>query len=100
MDAPPRSAFMAAVVLPSERTAVMGAINVVKSASQSLGPLITGVLVGRQLFWVAFVAAGSLKVSYDLGLLAVFVSHKTHDEAAAERAQEEVVAVQGGEGSQ
>ncbi|KAK4149828.1 major facilitator superfamily domain-containing protein [Chaetomidium leptoderma] len=76
MDVAPRSAFLAAVLLPSERTAVMGAINVVKTGAQSLGPLITGVLADKGLFWVSFVLAGSLKASYDLGLLAVFKNYK------------------------
>jgi sugar phosphate permease len=95
MDVAPRSAFLAAVVLPNERTAVMGFINVVKTSAQSLGPLITGILAGHGLFWVAFVAAGSLKATYDLGMLAVFAGHKTHEERAAERAEQEVAAAEG-----
>jgi hypothetical protein len=92
MDVAPRSAFLAAVVLPNERTAVMGFINVVKTSAQSLGPFITGVLAGHKLFWVSFVLAGSLKATYDLGMLAVFAGHKTHEERAAERAQEDAAA--------
>ncbi len=84
MDVAPRSAFLAAVLLPHERTAVMGLINVVKTSAQSLGPLITGVLAQNKLFWVAFVAAGSLKATYDLGMLAVFAGHKTHEDRAEE----------------
>jgi sugar phosphate permease len=84
MDVAPRSAFLAAVVLPNERTAVMGTINVVKTSAQSLGPLITGVLASNKLFWVAFVMAGSLKATYDLGMLAVFANHKPREERAAE----------------
>ncbi|PSS07124.1 hypothetical protein M430DRAFT_45943 [Amorphotheca resinae ATCC 22711] len=84
MDVAPRSAFLAAVVLPNERTAIMGLINVVKTSAQSLGPLITGILAAHNLFWVAFVAAGSLKATYDLGMLAVFAGHKTHEERAEE----------------
>lgn len=91
MDVAPRSAFLAAVVLPHERTAVMGFINVVKTSAQSLGPFITGLLAGQKLFWVAFVVAGSLKATYDLGMLAVFAGHKTHDERAAEQAPEEAI---------
>ncbi|UNI15595.1 hypothetical protein JDV02_002117 [Purpureocillium takamizusanense] len=79
MDVAPRSAFLAAVLLPGERTAVMAAVNVAKTAAQSLGPLITGVLAGRDLFWVSFVAAGSLKACYDLGLLAVFKNREHRD---------------------
>lgn len=79
MDAAPRSAFLAAVVQPHERTAVMGIVNVVKTASQSMGPYITGVLVKQQLFWVAFLMAGSLKAAYDLGLLVTFVWQQARD---------------------
>lgn len=87
MDGVPRSAFLAAVVLPNERTAVMGVINVVKTASQSLGPLTTGLLAQYKLFWVTFIVAGACKVTYDLGILAVFAGHKTHDDLAEERRQ-------------
>jgi MFS family permease len=91
MDVAPRSAFLAAVVLPHERTAVMGLINIVKTSAQSLGPLITGVLAGRNLFWVAFVAAGTLKATYDLGMLAVFAGHKTHEDIEADRVDEQTL---------
>ncbi len=89
MDSAPRSAFLAAVVLPAERTATMGIINVVKTSSQSLGPVITGTLSGAHLFWVAFVIAGSMKACYDLGILAVFKNHKTHGERQEDAQREE-----------
>lgn len=76
MDGPPRSAFVAAILLPNERTAVMGWFNVVKSTAQTLSPTLTGLLADRKLFWVAFVCAGTLKACYDLGLLALFKSHE------------------------
>ncbi|EDU46567.1 MFS-1 multi-domain protein [Pyrenophora tritici-repentis] len=72
MDQAPRSAFLSIVVLPEERTAVMGVVNILKILSQSSGPSITGVLAGSNHFWVAFVVAGSLKAAYDLLLLAFF----------------------------
>jgi MFS family permease len=80
MDTAPRSAFLAAIILPNERTAIMGAINVVKTGFQSLGPVVTGVLVERDLFWVAFLIAGSMKALYDLSLLAVFANHQSREE--------------------
>lgn len=55
-------------------------INVVKTSAQSLGPLITGILAEHRLFWVAFVAAGSLKACYDLGMLVVFASHRPRED--------------------
>lgn len=81
MDSAPRSAFLAKILLPEERTSVIGATNVVKTMAQSAGPLITGVLVTNKLFWVSFVAAGSFKAAYDLGLLAVFSTYvrESHD---------------------
>ncbi|KAM0524854.1 hypothetical protein ACHAPE_000958 [Trichoderma viride] len=82
MDVAPRAAFLAAVIKPSERTAIMGIINVCKTVGTSLGPFLTGTLADHGLFWVAFVTAGCLKVGYDLGILAVFKNHERH---AAER---------------
>lgn len=89
MDVAPRSAFLAAVVHPNERTAVMGIINMVKTSSQSLGPLMTGLLAGVDMFWVAFVVAGSLKATYDLGMLAVFAGHRTQEERLADQLEAE-----------
>ncbi|KAK3671989.1 hypothetical protein LTR78_008164 [Recurvomyces mirabilis] len=87
MDAAPRSAFLSAVVLPSERTTVMGIINVVKTLSQTLGPLLTGLLAERDLMWVAFLTAGALKAMYDIGMLLLFVGHRTREERAAEETE-------------
>jgi len=95
MDTPPRSAFLAAVILPQERTAVIGLLNVVKTAAQALGPLITGVLADRGFFWVSFVCAGSLKVVYDLGLLAVFKNHEREKADREQAAQERRVEATG-----
>ncbi|EHK22580.1 uncharacterized protein TRIVIDRAFT_28321 [Trichoderma virens Gv29-8] len=89
MDVAPRAAFLAAVIKPSERTAIMGVINVVKTTGASLGPFLTGTLADHGLFWVAFVTAGCLKASYDLGMLAVFQNHERH---AAERERRSVEA--------
>ncbi|KAK5710103.1 hypothetical protein LTR17_019165 [Elasticomyces elasticus] len=82
MDQAPRSAFLSAVVLPGERTAVMGIVNTVKTMSQSSGPLITGTLAGTDQFWIAFVVAGALKASYDVGMLGMFVNHRIEGEGS------------------
>ncbi|KAF3906221.1 hypothetical protein ABW20_dc0101698 [Dactylellina cionopaga] len=74
MDQAPRSAFLAAVMKPSERTAVMGIVNVTKTLSQSAGPLVTGIMGGTGLFWVSFVVSGGLKAGYDLSLLVMFTA--------------------------
>ncbi len=85
MDQAPRQAFLAAVVLPSERTAVMGVLNVVKTFSQSGGPVATGWLAGIGKFWVAFLVAGALKASYDLAMLKMFLGYKTREDTINER---------------
>lgn len=89
MDVAPRSAFVAAIVLPNERTAIMGIINVVKTFTAGLGPGLTGVLFDHNLAWTAFVMAGSLKVVYDLGMLAVFKGHESREDKAARQADQE-----------
>jgi sugar phosphate permease len=72
MDSAPRTAFLAAALPSDKRTAIMGAVNVVRSTTQSLGPLLTGILARNNMFGLAFVLAGTLKVVYDLGMLASF----------------------------
>lgn len=82
MDVAPRRAFLAAILLPRERTAILGTINLAKTLAQSLGLFVTGLLAGSNMFWIAFVCAGGLKISYDLGLLALFKNHE-HSNAHA-----------------
>lgn len=73
MDVAPRSAFLAAALPADKRTAIMGAINVVKTSTQSAGPLITGVLADKGVFGASFTLAGVLKCVYDLGILVSFL---------------------------
>ena len=86
MDQAPRQAFLSAAVLPSERTAVMGVVNVVKTLSQSGGPVVTGWLAGIGKFWIAFLIAGAMKATYDLTMLKMFLGVKSREEE-----QEEVI---------
>ena len=78
MDQAPRTAFIAAVVRPEERTAVMGITSMLRTLASTLGPSFTGFLAGNGRFWVAFVVAGALRIGYDLGLFALFVNMKLH----------------------
>ncbi|KAI9771480.1 MAG: para-aminobenzoate synthase, (PABA) [Geoglossum simile] len=80
MDQAPRSAFLAAIVLPEERTSVMGIVGMAQTVGRSGGPLVTGLLAAGGKFWIAFVVAGALKASYDLALLALFVDARTSRE--------------------
>ncbi|KAL5689824.1 hypothetical protein EMGR_008400 [Emarellia grisea] len=85
MDVAPRSAFLAAALPPEKRTAIMGAINVVKTCSQSLGPFITGVLADHNLFGASFTLAGVLKAIYDIGMLINFAGRECAQRMASDR---------------
>lgn len=78
MDTAPRAAFLAAVLPPDERTAIIGTINVCKTLGQSMGPLITGVLSQAGYIAVSFFLAGGIKAFYDLAFLFLF-AHKESD---------------------
>ncbi|KAF7118975.1 hypothetical protein CNMCM5793_008615 [Aspergillus hiratsukae] len=88
MDVAPRSAFLAAALPPDKRTAIMGAINVVKTCSQSLGPLITGVMANHGLFGASFTLAGILKAIYDVGMLMSFAGREPARRMASSQAGE------------
>ena len=78
MDQAPRSAFIAAVVKPEERTAVMGITAMLRTLAAMTGPSLTGLLAGNDRFWVAFVAAGAFRLAYDVGLYVMFVNMKLY----------------------
>jgi MFS family permease len=78
MDQAPRTAFIAAVVRPEERTGAMGITSMVRTLGMSVGPSVTGLLAGSDNFWAAFVATGICRVVYDLGLWVLFVNVKVH----------------------
>ncbi|WWC59687.1 uncharacterized protein I303_102249 [Kwoniella dejecticola CBS 10117] len=78
MDQAPRAAFIAAVVPTDELTAVNGITSMLRTLASTTGPTITGWLSGGDRFWIAFVAAGSLRLAYDFGLWALFVDMKVN----------------------
>ncbi|KAL5121273.1 hypothetical protein ACEQ8H_000741 [Pleosporales sp. CAS-2024a] len=84
MDQAPRVAFIAAVVKPEERTAAMGITSMVRTLAMSVGPSITGLLSGNGTFWIAFLATGTCRVIYDLGLWVLFVNVKVDKDAGRE----------------
>ncbi|KND88112.1 putative membrane protein [Tolypocladium ophioglossoides CBS 100239] len=97
MDQAPRAAFIAAVVRPEERTAVMGITGMLRTLASAIGPSLTGFLAGTDRFWIAFVVAGALRIGYDIGLFCLFVGLKldadesTDDRVASPRRSEEEV---------
>jgi MFS family permease len=81
MDQAPRTAFIAAVVRPEERTGVMGITSMLRTLAMSVGPSITGLLSGNGTFWIAFLATGICRIIYDLGLWVLFVNVKVDKDA-------------------
>lgn len=78
MDVAPKHVFLATLIPAKYRTSVFAWTNIVKTFAQMFGPPISGCLIGMGHQWVTFVAAGSLKVTYDLGMLASFLAYNWH----------------------
>lgn len=71
-DQAPRQTFVIRSVLPPERTAVMGTVNMTRTLAQSLGPILTGFLGSYGKLSFAFMFAGGLKWTYEILLLGTF----------------------------
>jgi len=70
MDVPTRQSYVMAVVDESERTAAAGITGVARTCGAALAPVLAMPLIaGLAHDWVPFVAAGALKIVYDLALL-------------------------------
>jgi len=72
MDVPTRQAYIIDVVDPSERTAAAGITGVARTTGAALAPILAVPLISGSRDWVPFVAAGLLKVVYDLLLFRSF----------------------------
>ncbi|KAK7178183.1 major facilitator superfamily transporter [Paraphaeosphaeria sporulosa] len=73
MDQAPRQAFLAAVMKPEERTAILGVINIVKTIAQAGGIGSSGVLAAGKSWRIMLGSAGLMKVAYDLLILWTFL---------------------------
>jgi MFS family permease len=70
MDVPTRQAFVIAAVDPMERTAAAGITGVARTTGAALAPIVAMPLIASLAHdWIPFVAAGALKIVYDLVLL-------------------------------
>ena len=70
MDVPTRQSYVMAVVDESERTAAAGITGVARTTGAALAPVLAMPLIASLGHdWVPFVAAGVLKIVYDLALL-------------------------------
>jgi len=81
MDVPTRSSFVMAVVSPAERPAAASITSVPRSLASALSPLIAGYLLGISTFGWPLIAAGGLKIAYDLLLYLRFRNVRPPEES-------------------
>ncbi len=72
MDVPTRSSYVMAIVSPEERPAAASITSVPRSLASAASPFLAGYLLGLSPFGWPLIAAGGLKIVYDLLLLAMF----------------------------
>ncbi|MDP2808555.1 MAG: MFS transporter [Rhodocyclaceae bacterium] len=75
MDVPTRSAYVMAVVTPSERAAAASFTAVPRSLAAALSPTLGGALFAAGWLAAPLVACGGLKIAYDLALWQAFRRH-------------------------
>ena len=83
MDVPTRSSYVMAIVLPEERPAAASITSVPRSLASAASPVLAGYLLGVSAFGWPLVAAGALKIAYDLMLLAAFRKIRPPEESPA-----------------
>lgn len=79
MDVPTRQAYIAAMVDPEERTAAAAFTNTSRYVARPFGQLLGGALMTNVAIGAPFIAAGGLKVVYDLLLYRTFRKVKLPD---------------------
>jgi MFS family permease len=79
MDVPTRQSYTMAIVDPDERTATAGLTSVVRSVSQSVGPLAAALLIPLGIS-APLIACAGLKISYDVALYFGFRSRPAPEE--------------------
>lgn len=83
MDVPTRQSYVAAIVLPHERTFALGATNVVRHMGWTAGPPLAGFAMATAGLAAPLVTGASLKIVYDLSLYAGFRRVRPPEEAGS-----------------
>jgi predicted MFS family arabinose efflux permease len=68
MDVPARQAYIAAMVDPEERIAAAAYTNSARYAARPIGPVVAGSLMQKVALSAPFLAAGGIKIAYDVVL--------------------------------
>ena len=72
MDVPTRSSYVMAIVTPAERPAAASITSVPRSLASAISPFMAGYLLTVSSFGWPLIAAGALKIVYDILLLMTF----------------------------
>jgi MFS family permease len=80
MDVPTRQSYVAAVVLPNERTFASGVANLARNVFWAVGSSVAGFLMQNVAFSAPLVLGGGAKISYDLLLYRAFRNLKPPEE--------------------
>jgi len=80
MDVPTRSSYVMAIVTPEERPAAASLTSVPRSLASAVSPFLAGWMLSVSAFGWPLIAAGALKIAYDLLLLAMFRKVKPPEE--------------------
>ena len=72
MDVPTRQSYVAAVVLPNERTFASGLTNLARNVFWAVGSSVAGLVMQNLAFSAPLVIGGGTKVVYDLALYRAF----------------------------
>lgn len=88
MDVPTRTAYVMAVVTPSERAAAAGFTAVPRSLAAAVSPSLGGALLGAGMLSVPLMLCGGLKIAYDLALLFSFCRPVARRDEERERPRE------------
>jgi hypothetical protein len=72
MDVPTRSSYVMAIVAPPERPAAATLTAVPRSLAAAASPFLAGYMLGLSPFGWPLIAAGAIKIVYDLLLLVMF----------------------------
>jgi MFS family permease len=84
MDVPTRSSYVMAIVTPGERPAAASITAVPRSLASAASPVLAGWMLAASPFGWPLVAAGALKIAYDLMLLGFFRHVRPPEEASSE----------------
>jgi len=83
MDVPARQSYVMAVVEEQDRTAAAGFTSTTRTVSSSISPFLAGYSIANIWIGAPLVAAGTLKLAYDLLIYKSFRKIRPPDEAHA-----------------